>query len=267
MGRFIGSNMAQNETVDIFGLPIRNVALAEASALLVNAASAHLRQQVFFLNAHCANVAVSNKAYVEALRAADLRFADGSGMRIAAKLTGVTLRDNVNGTDLFPLLCRDAAIKGVGIGLLGARPDVAHRCAETMASRFPGLQVAFTHHGYFSEADTPSIIRSINASGAGLLFVALGVPSQELWIARHAAELQVPVILGVGALFDFYSGTVRRAPLAVRKLGMEWAYRFLLEPRRLFARYVLGNPLFLWRVAVRRIRGRDALRHDPLIDE
>jgi exopolysaccharide biosynthesis WecB/TagA/CpsF family protein len=266
MGRFIGSNMAQNETVDIFGLTIRNVALAEASALLVNAASAHLRQQVFFLNAHCVNVAMSNKKYVEALRAADLRFADGSGMRIAAKLAGVTLRDNVNGTDLFPLLCRDAARNGVSIGLLGARPDVAARCAETMASRFPGLRVAFTHHGYFSEADTPSIIRSINESGTGLLFVALGVPSQELWIARHAAELQVPVILGVGALFDFYSGSVRRAPLAFRKLGMEWAYRFLLEPRRLFARYVFGNPLFIWRVVVRRLRGRDSLRHDPLID-
>lgn len=263
-GSFIEFIMAQDSTVNIFGLPIWNATLNEASDFLVKAAYTGTPQQVFFINAHCVNIAAQDKDYTETLGKADLRFADGIGMRIAAKLSGVTLIDNVNGTDLFPVLCRDAAEKEISIALLGAKPGVADRCAECMATCFPGLRVAFAHHGYFADSDTPRIIQSINGSGAGLLFVAMGVPAQELWIARHAGALRVPVLLGVGALFDFYSGAVSRAPPVIRQFGMEWAYRFLLEPRRLFVRYILGNPLFIWRVAVRRARGRDFLRRKPI---
>jgi N-acetylglucosaminyldiphosphoundecaprenol N-acetyl-beta-D-mannosaminyltransferase len=256
--------MSCENTSEIFGLPIRNVALSEASAFLVKAASARTRRQAFFVNAHCVNVAASDKAYLATLAAADMLFADGIGMRIAARLAGVPLIDNVNGTDLFPLLCRDAAAAGLSIALLGARPEVARRCGQSMVRRFPDLEVAFTHHGYFRDSDVTAVIREINASGADLLFVAMGVPAQELWISKHADELRIPVLLGVGALFDFYSGAVRRAPRLIRRFGMEWAYRFLLEPRRMFARYILGNPLFIARTLSRRARGRAILRHAPL---
>jgi exopolysaccharide biosynthesis WecB/TagA/CpsF family protein len=256
--------MARADNIDIFGLRIRNSTLPEASALLVDAASAGVRQRVFFVNAHCVNVAARDKAYLAALNAADLLFADGSGMRMAAKLANIRLRDNVNGTDLFPIVCRDAAAGGVSIALLGARPGVAKRCGENMAHRFPGLQVALTHHGYLADVDAAPLIREINSSGAGILFVAMGVPSQELWIRQYANQLRVPVLLGVGALFDFYSGAVSRAPVLIRTMGMEWLYRFLLEPRRMFSRYILGNPLFIGRALMLRALGRGRLRHDSL---
>lgn len=259
--------MLHENTISLFGLPIRNETLPEASASLVKAASGGLRRQVFFVNAHCVNVAARDREYLATLGAADLLFADGGGMRLASKLAGLLLRDNVNGTDLFPLLCRDAAAAGVSIALLGARPGVAQRCGENMARRFPGLRVAFTHHGYLGDADVPALIHDLNESGAGLLFVAMGVPAQELWIARHAEALRIPVLLGVGALFDFYSGEVSRAPVFLRKLGLEWVYRLMLEPRRMFARYILGNPVFVLRALLRRMRGRDALQHAALISD
>ena len=259
--------MIDDSTLHLFGLPIRNMSLPEASAALVKAAAEGARRQVFFVNAHCVNVAARDRGYLDTLRAADLLYADGSGMRLAARLAGQPLHDNVNGTDLFPLLCREAAASGVGIALLGARPGIAERCADNMRSRFPGLKVVWTHHGYLNNAEGPALISSLNESGARLLLVAMGVPAQEVWIARHAGALRIPVLLGVGALFDFYSGEVSRAPAFMRKLGLEWGYRLLLEPRRMFARYMLGNPVFVGRALVRRMRGQETLRHAALIGD
>lgn len=256
--------MGDGATIRLFGLPIRNVTLAQAAATLVDSARARQRRRVFFVNAHCINVAARDSAYLGVLQAADLLYADGSGMRLAARLAGQPLVDNVNGTDLFPVLCERAAAAGVPVALLGARPGIAERCGANMMRRFPGLRVVWTHHGYLSGQDEAEIIRAVNASGAALLFVAMGVPVQEKWIMRHAPDLFAPVVLGVGALFDFYSGEISRAPAVVRRLGMEWAYRLVLEPRRMFARYVLGNPLFLGRALLRRARGRRVLMEASL---
>ena len=100
------------------------------------------------------------------------------------------------------------------------------------------------------------MVASINASGADILLVAFGVPRQEKWLERWGEQLAAPVRIGVGGLFDFYSGRIRRAPLWMREIGMEWSFRLLMEPRRLFRRYIIGNPLFLWRVVRRQLSRR-----------
>ncbi|MBN1008736.1 WecB/TagA/CpsF family glycosyltransferase [Amphritea pacifica] len=238
----------------LFDLSIFNTTLKESSSDLIEAARCGFKQKVFFVNAHCINVAVKDASYKAALQDASILYADGSGMRLAAKIYGESLRDNVNGTDLFPMLCRDAAAAGVSIALLGAKPGIAERCAQRMQEQFPGLQIVWTHHGYLRSEHTQSVIESLNNSGASMLFVAMGVPAQELWIMRHADELKASVILGVGALFDFYSGEVSRAPLFLRKRGLEWLYRFLLEPKRMFSRYIIGNPRFILRTLLMRRR-------------
>lgn len=239
--------------VDVLGLRFEDATLAEAADRLIEYAAAGLRRQVFFVNAHCVNVACRDRDYHAVLSNGRMLFADGLGMAIAARLWGVRFRDNVNGTDLFPLLCERAAASDVPMAFLGAQPGIAERCAERMRERFPGLRVVWTHHGYYPAADQARIVREINRSGAALLLVAKGVPRQELWIARHGPELSAPVLMGVGALFDFYSGAVPRCPARLRELRMEWLFRLLVEPRRLFGRYVLGNPLFLYRVIERRV--------------
>lgn len=251
--------------IPLFGLNIKDTTLDEAGASIVADAKQNNRCKVFFLNAHCVNVAANDASYLQALQNQALLYADGSGMRHAAKLAGFWLRDNVNGTDLFPIICREAAREQVSLALLGSRPGIAQRCADNMKKQFPHLNIVWAHDGYFNPNDAESIIQSINNSGAQILLIAMGVPNQELWIARHAEKLQVPILMGVGALFDFYSGIMPRAPYFIRKLELEWVFRLMMEPKRMFARYVLGNPIFMMRVLWRRLKGRKALQQQPLI--
>lgn len=246
--------------ISLFGLDIADTTLADASRGLVCNARAGVRDKVYFVNAHCINTAAVNASYFSVLRNGGILFADGSGMRLAASLAGFLLKDNVNGTDLFPLICRDAAVAGVKLALLGAQPGVAQRCANNMKDQFPDLSIVWTHDGYFSPDNEADIINAINNSGAQILFVAMGVPMQEFWIARNADKLDVPVLLGVGALFDFYSGNMPRAPQRMRQLGLEWLFRFIMEPRRMFVRYIVGNPVFIIRVLWRRLLGQKNLR-------
>lgn len=207
------------------------------------------RRRIAFVNAHCVNVAAGDAEYRAALRGADLILPDGSGVAIAARLHGLKMTANLNGTDLFPHICREAAERGLSIYFLGGRPGVADGAAEAAERLAPGLRVAGARHGYFDEADTDELIAEINASGADILLVAMGVPSQDVWLARHAESLDATLTFGVGGLFDFFSGRIRRAPRAVRRIGCEWAWRLAMEPRRLARRYVAGNAAFLARAA------------------
>jgi N-acetylglucosaminyldiphosphoundecaprenol N-acetyl-beta-D-mannosaminyltransferase len=209
--------------------------------------------QVFFVNAHCVNVAARDPGYARLLKSAPFLFADGAGMALAARLNGVPLANNVNGTDLFPRLCDAAAAASLPVAFLGARPGVARQCATLMEQAYPGLRVVWVEDGYLSHEVERLRLAELNKSGARILFVAKGVPTQEHWIAAHAEQLVPPVLVGVGALFDFYSGTMSRAPLLMRKLRIEWAYRLVQEPRRLFLRYVLGNPEFIARALLWRL--------------
>lgn len=240
--------------VRLFGVEIRDTTLAHTAGWLTMRARHGMRTDVTFLNAHCVNVMHRDPAYRRALDGMDAMFADGIGMRIAAKAAGVGLADNVNGTDLFPLLCRRAGAEGVGLFLLGAREGIAQAAGERMQRETPGLVVSGTHHGYIDGPEHEArVVDAINVSGAGILLVALGVPAQELWMARNRSRLEVPVVIGVGGLFDYYSGRIARAPLPLRKAGLEWAWRLAMEPRRLARRYLLGNAEFMARLAYDRL--------------
>ena len=251
-GTWHGSAVARSEdrNIRLFGLEIADTSLAGAASWIVQRAAHGIVTDVAFLNAHCVNVAYRSAAYRAAVAGMSRVFADGAGVRIAARVAGTDLKDNVNGTDLFPVLCREAARAGQGIYLLGARDGIAASAAANMQAQMPGLIVSGTHHGYISAAvDEQRVIDEINASGASILLVAFGVPHQELWMARNRSRLKVSVVLGVGGLFDYYSGRLARAPLPLRKAGLEWAWRLALEPRRLANRYLVGNAVFLARLA------------------
>jgi exopolysaccharide biosynthesis WecB/TagA/CpsF family protein len=249
------------------GLDFCNLTLEEASSLLIDAALTGTRHRAYFVNAHCFNVAARDAEYRKVLAGADCLFADGIGMALAARLWDVRLCDNVNGTDLFPLICRDSARRGIPLAMVGGRPGIAERCAERMCSMYPGLSVVLTRHGYLYQEKEAELIEDINRSGARILLVAKGVPLQERWIDRHAPLLSAPVLLGVGALFDFYSGTIPRAPLSWRRAHLEWLFRLTMEPRRMFGRYVIGNPMFLVRALHCRMRERRAILARPPLDE
>ncbi|MFM9942901.1 MAG: WecB/TagA/CpsF family glycosyltransferase [Hyphomicrobiaceae bacterium] len=240
--------------VRLFGLKIFDTTVCQAADWIVDRAIRGLGTQVSFLNAHCVNVMSRDHAYFDALDNSDRIFADGSGVGLAALAGGITLKENVNGTDLFPVLCAAAAEAGVSMFLFGGQSGVGDRAAAHMAAAYGELSIAGTHHGFIKgKEEEDRLINWINASGAEILLVGLGVPSQELWITRNRHRLSPAVIIGVGGLFDYYSGRIARAPLFIRAFGCEWLWRLAMEPRRLAKRYLLGNIEFLARLARLRI--------------
>ena len=194
------------------------------------------------------NKCFNDDDYHQILRNMNQVYPDGIGVRLASQMFGNGVKDNINGTDLFPLLCERLVNTAHGIYLLGAREGVAESTAANMVKRYPGLNIAGYQHGYFTPEEEDEVLDRINTSGADVLMVAMGAPQQERWIARNRARLNVSILMGVGGLFDFYSGRISRAPVWIREVGLEWVWRLLQEPGRMWRRYVLGNPLFLYRV-------------------
>ena len=241
-----------NETVKILDIPIacltREVALRE----IVSTYDTPGPSLVVYANAHTLNLATKDTAYRKVLLEADLVLNDGSGVALAARIHGRRFPENLNGSDLNPLLVETAAARGWPVFFLGGRSGVAERTAEILKNRFDALKVAGTADGYFT--DEPAMVQSIRASGAGLLMVAMGNPLQELFLAEHLPATGVRLGIGVGAFFDFTAGVVPRSPVWMNKAGIEWVYRLKQEPRRMWRRYVLGNPAFLGRVVAERFR-------------
>jgi len=180
-------------------------------------------------------------------------FNDGTGVRWAARMKGVRLRDNLCGTDLAPLLL--SSTPGRRYFLLGADEATIRRAAAWAEMRFPNWALAGCHHGYVTEPEaTDRIIDEINTARPDVLLVGMGNPLQERWLDANRPRLRVPVGIGVGGLFDFWAETVRRAPAWIRRIGYEWVWRLLQQPRDKARRYLLGNPAFLLRAVRDRIR-------------
>jgi N-acetylglucosaminyldiphosphoundecaprenol N-acetyl-beta-D-mannosaminyltransferase len=190
-----------------------------------------------------------NPAFAAVLASADLNVPDGVGVLWAARLQGVGLRERVTGSDGIYRICERAAKRGWRVFLLGAAPGVAEQAADRLQTRYPGLDVAGTFSGSPDRRDWPEIRDRLFLARPDILFVAYGHPRQDLWIHRHRDELPAVVAMGVGGAFDFVAGTARRAPVWLRRLGLEWLHRLLTQPWRwrrmrvlpLFAALVLGE--------------------------
>lgn len=233
--------------VGLFGLGLENTSLTAAARDLVAAAKDGRRTRVVFANAYVINTMHADAAYRATVASADRVYADGSGLAIAARIAGRPLIDNVNGTDMFPLICQETIRAGLKIFLLGGKPGIAKRAAANLASFGLGEAIAGVYHGYFvhGSREEDEVIQRINASGADIVLVGFGVPVQDTWVKRNAARIKAPVIAGVGGLFDFFAGEVARSPKAMRSLGCEWVWRLMMEPRRMARRYLIGNATFL----------------------
>ncbi|MEY4760557.1 MAG: hypothetical protein RLZZ200_413 [Pseudomonadota bacterium] len=234
--------------IHIGNIRLTNLAMEDALDAIDAALAARVRTKIAFVNADCVNICARNPSYARDLEGMDWVFIDGIGMKIAGRMLNQPVRDNVNGTDLFPRLCAEMAARQRRLFLLGASPGVAARAAEWARHHHPGLVIAGAEHGFHPESETPALLDRIRASQADVLLVAMGAPLQESWLARHGDECGTPVCIGVGGLFDYYSGDIPRAPLWMRRTGLEWVFRLLQEPARLWRRYVIGNAVFLLRI-------------------
>jgi N-acetylglucosaminyldiphosphoundecaprenol N-acetyl-beta-D-mannosaminyltransferase len=182
----------------------------------------------------------------ESVLAADVVFADGMAVVWASRLCGQPLPERIAGIDLFQRLLELSEGQGHSVYLLGARQDVLDTLCARLSESFPNLKIAGTRNGYFDDDQAGAITDSINASGADMLFLGMSTPKKEIFLASQADRLAPYVCHGVGGSFDVLAGKTRRAPRLWQRLGMEWFYRVLQEPRRMWRRYLVTNTAFIF---------------------
>jgi N-acetylglucosaminyldiphosphoundecaprenol N-acetyl-beta-D-mannosaminyltransferase len=197
-----------------------------------------------------------NARLSQVLKKADIVTADGMSVVWASRLLGCPLKERVTGIDIFERLVAHAARRGLRVFFLGARKESVGRVVSRFTAEYTDLIVAGYRDGYFAPGDEAAVAAEVRESGADMLFVAMGSPAQEFWIESHFAATGARFALGVGGSFDHLSGLARRAPLWMRRAGLEWLYRLASDPRRLWRRYLIGNSLFLWLVLKQVVGGR-----------
>ena len=232
---------------EVLGIPVVDFSRDEALQWIHGRIADGIYTPITFLNAHNANIAMRDGRFREALRGFTI-MSDGVGVDIAARLLyGRQFRANLNGTDFVPAVLTSARVP-LKIGLIGAGPGIADKAAKNFASLDGRHEYRVIFNGYFDESEESRILDSLLQWKPDILLVAMGVPKQELWIADKLTADHCTVAMGIGALFDFASGAVPRAPYWVRAMRSEWVYRLIREPRRLGHRYLVGNPIFLGNV-------------------
>jgi N-acetylglucosaminyldiphosphoundecaprenol N-acetyl-beta-D-mannosaminyltransferase len=233
------------QAVNLLGVRIDRLRRRDLLDLAIGWAKARTRRTILYVNIHCMNVAYQDQGYREILNAADLVYCDGTGVKLAARLCGLDLPERMTGADWIDDLCTGAAREGVSLFLLGGGAGAASSAATILRQRHPDLGLVGYASGYGGFQET---IEQVNRRKPDILLVGMGTPRQERWIGQHRAELDVPVVWAVGALFDFVNGSIPRGPRWMTDHGLEWLCRLYAEPRKLWRRYLIGNPLFFWRV-------------------
>lgn len=236
------------KTISLFGVSFRNVSMKNAVELILGMTNKQGVSQVSFVNADCVNKYINDDCYRGILKKCHAVFADGIGMRIAARWHKSRLIENVNGTDMFPFLCKELERQNKTVFLYGGTLKVLEGTLKRLNTNYPKLDIVGCLDGYSYGNNSNDVCIKINKCKPDILLVALGAPKQEKWIAENSKKLNVKVAIGVGGLFDFYSGDVSRAPSWLRDMSMEWIWRLLMQPKEKAKRYLLGNPLFLMRV-------------------
>jgi N-acetylglucosaminyldiphosphoundecaprenol N-acetyl-beta-D-mannosaminyltransferase len=207
-------------------------------------------RRVMYVNAHVLNQSQEIPELRTALEDADLVYCDGYGVRLAARALDVPIPHRMTGADWVWGLAALCESEGKSIYLLGSEPGIAAQAAQRLGRWYPRLGLAGAHHGYF-EIGSPHddrVVEDINARRPDIVLVGMGSPKQELWVERNADRVDADVLWTVGALFDYVSGRVPRAPAWLADNGLEWIFRLAIEPQRMWRRYLLGNPVFVSRV-------------------
>jgi N-acetylglucosaminyldiphosphoundecaprenol N-acetyl-beta-D-mannosaminyltransferase len=219
-------------SIEVLGVRVDDVTYEDLMLQVDAYVSSRRPHQIVTVNAEMLVAAYEDPALGQILNAADLNVADSVGVMLAARALGLRLRERVTGSDGIYRLATHCAQRGYRPFLLGAAPGVAEVVAERLVAANPDLEVAGAYAGSPDPKDEDDILDRVRATAPDLLFVAYGVPVEEKWIARNQARLGVPVMIGVGGSFDFVAGLTKRAPVWMRRMGLEWLHRLIREPWR-----------------------------------
>jgi len=235
------------EKAKLLGLAFDTVTMTEAVARCLamchTERSSHL---VVTANASHLCMMRHDPELAQVCQAGELVVADGMSVVWALRASGQPAPERVAGVELMAHLLVAAGKHRLRVYFLGARREVVSTLAELCQAHYPGIEIAGFRDGYFGPEDHLDIVEEIHASGAHMLFVGMPTPFKEIWCERHRDRLNVPVIMGVGGSFDVLAGFIKRAPRVIQSLGLEWFWRFLMEPRKLWKRYLITNSEFIW---------------------
>lgn len=244
--------------IPVLGLRVDLTSYDETIARIIELARRGLGGYVCVANVHVAIEAEDDARFAEMVNAADLVLPDGVPLVWMQRLQGNENATQVRGPSLMPMLMRQAEAHSLKVGFIGGLPPVLETIRDRASREFPDLDIAYVHSPPFREASSREIeqdCKEIGEAGVQILFVGLGCPKQERWMASNRSSIDA-VMIGVGAAFDLYAGNIREAPRWMSKLGLEWMFRLVQEPRRLFSRYLAVNPRFVWLAAKQLLRGR-----------
>lgn len=231
----------------ILGTRIDATTYSQATQLILDWATQGHNRRIHAANVHMVMEGVDSAAFQQVTNTADLVTADGMPLVWGLQQLGITDAERVYGPELTLQVCQAAAQAGVPIGLYGGTPESLADFKAFLHHEYPGIRIVCTISPPFrplTQEEDEDYTQQIAASGAKILFVGIGCPRQEWWMYQHREQLPL-IMLGVGAAFDFHSGRVRQAPSIMQKLGLEWFFRLLMEPQRLWRRYVKQNPRFV----------------------
>ncbi len=241
-------------TANILGVEVACLDIPGLLSRVAEWSTQTTRRTILYVNAHCFNTATKDPVYQDILGQADLVYADGISVVWAGRfLDGCELHKMTGADWIYDFAAwaeaRARAKTGsVRVYLLGGKPGVARRAADHLAQRYPSLEIVGAADGYFQEKSEALVLQEIQDCAPQVVFVGMGTPVQEKWIAAHRQQIAAPVCWAVGALFDYLAGEEARVPAGMYRLGLEWFWRLLVDPLGKWRRYLLGNPWFVFRV-------------------
>lgn len=234
-----------NNRYQILNTYVNALSLNETIEVIEKIIESRTPTQHVVVNALKVNLMKSDNKLKNIINACPLINADGASIIWAAKILGIPLVERITGIDLFQKLVEVSEQKGYRIFLFGAKEDVVTKVKDIFEKQYHNIKIAGYRNGYFEESDEADIVKKIAESHADVMFVAFSSPKKEYWINKYLDQLNVPFVMGVGGSFDVVAGITNRAPKWMQKHGLEWFYRFIQEPGRLWRRYIIGNLKFV----------------------
>ncbi|QHI71302.1 WecB/TagA/CpsF family glycosyltransferase [Aminipila terrae] len=229
----------------IFNTYVDALSLDETIQAVERIISERKPTQHVVINASKVNIMQKDKKLTDIINSCSLINADGASIVWASKVLGIPLKERVTGIDLFMSLIELANEKKYKIYLFGAKEEVIIRVKEIFETKYPNLNITGYRNGYFAESDEPAIVENMAESRADMMFVAFSSPKKEYWVNKYINQLNIPFVMGVGGSFDVVAGVTERAPIWMQQHSLEWFYRLIQEPRRMWRRYIIGNAKFV----------------------
>jgi N-acetylglucosaminyldiphosphoundecaprenol N-acetyl-beta-D-mannosaminyltransferase len=247
--------------IGILGVQTHILDKATLHSYMENIIMESRRALVLNVNVNCLNLAFDKKWLRDFLNEAEIVFCDGAGVMLGARILGHKIPERITYADWMWELAEFAESRNFSFYFLGAKPGTAQKAAERIHNRYRNIRILGYHHGYFDKSknsyETKALIHSINKLKPNILVLGFGMPTQERWLMENWDRIDTNIALSGGAVFDYISGDLRRAPEWMTDHSLEWLGRLIIEPKRLWKRYLLGNPLFLWRVFMQRLNISD----------